>query len=81
MTTFKPFYDKIEVEPINKKSLIAVDTQQAPEKGKVISVGRNVEFVKPGDIIFFNAWGCSKTADGHYIITETSEVILGKEDD
>lgn len=79
-----PFYDKILIEPFVKESEIFSDTEAKIEAGKVIAIGSNVTFVKPGDILYFDSWGCSKTplVDGkeHYLITEDSQVILGKSD-
>lgn len=82
---FIPYYDKIVVEPIKQKTVIVSDSGNLQEKGKVIAVGECVDFVKVGDIIYFDAWGCGKTSpteDGveYYVVSDDSRVILGKED-
>lgn len=82
--TFIPFFDKIEIEPIGANQVIQTSESNFLEKGKVISVGDDVTFVKPGDIVYFDSWGCMKTPeiDGkvHYVVAETNQIILGKEE-
>jgi co-chaperonin GroES (HSP10) len=79
---FIPFPDKIEIRPLEKKGIIQSQQESFLEQGEVIAVGSSVTFVKPGDTICFDAWGCSKTPeiDGvqHYVVSESSQVILGK---
>lgn len=81
---FKPYYDKIEVKPLKKELMLTTPDQNLEEMGEVITVGERVLFVKPGDIVYFNAWGCSKTPeiDGeqHYLVPDHSDFILGKEE-
>lgn len=83
---FIPYYDKIEVEPFKPQNkVIKSEEQGLIEVGKVISVGEHVTFVKPGDVIYFDSWGCSKTPDFdgkiHYIVSTDNSVILGKQQD
>lgn len=76
-----PYYDKIVIEPIKRESFIESVDLPLQEVGTVISVGEQVDFCKPGDILLFSSWGCLKTEyDGstYYIVTEQSEFILGK---
>jgi len=82
--TFIPFHDKIQIKPVERKGIIESDTASLLEKGEVIAIGRDVTFVSPGDIIFFDAWGCLSTPEGadgikYWVVTESSGVILGKE--
>lgn len=82
MKTFIPFPDKIEVKPFKPEKAILSQNESLVEAGEVISVGSEVKFVKVGDTIYFDAWGCSKTPkiDGveHYVVQENTAVILGK---
>lgn len=82
MSKFVPFNDKIEVRPFKQDSIIASVDESLIEAGEVVAVGSDVTFVKPGDTLYFDAWGCSKTPeiDGerHYVVPEKSEIILGK---
>lgn len=79
---FIPFDDKIEIRPFQRKSVIQDGSNNFEEYGEVVSVGKDVVFVSPGDTVFFMSYGCSKTpeVDGvqHYIVPCTSEFILGK---
>ena len=79
----KPYYDKICIEPIKQETMLQADTNQFIEAGKVISIGRDVKFVKKGDLVYFSSWGVSKTPelDGkqYYVVSEHSDFILGKE--
>lgn len=79
---FTPYYDKIVVEPVIKEGVIQTNDEKFLEVGKVIAVGRDVDFVKVGEIISFDAWGCQKTAEyegkQYYVLTCNSQVILGK---
>lgn len=79
---FIPYFDKIHVKPFKAdKPIILSDQESVIEAGVVVAIGRDVTFVKVGDTIYFDAWGCSKTPeiDGerHYVVPEKSEVILG----
>lgn len=80
---FIPFRDKIEIEPFKVQGIIHTEETSLIERGRVVAVGSDVTFVKEGDVIYFDSWGCSKTpeVDGkrHYIITEKTDVILGKD--
>lgn len=79
---FTPFKDKIEVRPFKKESNILSDDETKVEAGEVVAVGDDVTFVKVGDILSFDSWGCMKTAEiegeFHYVVPENSHVILGK---
>lgn len=76
---FIPYNNKIEVEPITKETVIDQgDEKNLQEMGKVVSIGATVTFVKVGDTIFFDSWGCIKTADGRYVVPEDPNVIIGK---
>lgn len=81
---FIPYYDKIEVIPLKKDAMLLTPDQNKEERGEVVSIGRDVKFVKVGDILYFSSWGCTETqeVDGvkRYIIPEASEFILGKEE-
>ena len=80
---FVPYYDKIQIKPLDKKTVIQSQDKNLQERGEVIAVGRDVTFVEIGDILYFDSWGCSTTPeiDGvqHYVVSESSQVILGKE--
>ncbi len=82
MKKFIPFHDKIEVRPFKQEGIILSQEESLIEAGEVIAIGETVTFVKPGDTLYFDAWGCSKTpeVDGvrHYVVPEKSELILGK---
>lgn len=78
MKNFIPYKDKIVIEPLKKESVIKSDENSLIEAGTVIAVGADVTFVKPGDTLYFDAWGCSKTPNGDYVVTDRSECILGK---
>lgn len=82
MSKFIPFKDKIEVRPFTQKGIILDQEQSLIEAGEVVAIGSDVTFVKVGDTLYFDAWGCSKTPeqDGerHYVVPEKSEIILGK---
>lgn len=79
---FIPFDDKVVIEPIEKKGVIDTGEDRYLECGKVTAVGEFVDFLKVGDIVFFDAWGHAKTkdADGktYHIISCNEEVIFGK---
>ena len=80
---FIPYRDKIEIIPQKKVGIIkSQKTDDFVEYGEVVSVGENVTFVKAGDKVFFDSWGCMKTPkiDGveRYLVTESGSVILGK---
>jgi len=80
--TFVPHHKKIEIRPFKNETVIAAADQKFQEMGEVVAVGRDVEFVKVGDILVFTAHGVWETPeiDGekHYVVTEHDEYILGK---
>ncbi len=80
MKTFKPYYDKIEIKPLKREGVIMSDGNNLIEAGEVISIGDKVTFVKVGDTVYFDSWGCSKTPNDNYVVSERSEMILGKDE-
>lgn len=79
---FIPYTLKIVVEPFKKERLIASEEKQLIESGRVVDVGGGVDFVKVGDTVFFDSWGCTKVTDTdgveYYVVPQTFDVILGK---
>lgn len=83
MSKFIPFYNKIEVKPFKKESVIVQADESLIEVGEVVAIGERVTFVKVGDIIYFDSWGCTKTdynGEVHYVVPEDSNIILGKDE-
>ena len=80
---FRPYYDKIEIQPIEKKTAFAdAGDKKFYELGIVVAVGRDVTFLKEGDLVSFDSYGCAKTPkddDGieHYIVKVSDETIYG----
>lgn len=82
---FTPYHDKIVIKPIEKKNIIQTESGKLQERGEVIAVGVDVDFVKVGDHLFFDSWGCSKTApndegEEYYLVSDVPSVIYGKEE-
>lgn len=79
---FIPHPLKVEIKPHKKERIILAQDENLIEAGEVISVGDQVTFLKVGDIVFFDGWGCSKTPDVngiiHYVLSVNEDVILGK---
>ncbi len=81
---FIPYKDKIEVRPFKKEGIILSQEESLIEAGEVVAIGSDVTFVKVGDTVYFDAWGCSKTPESekdgerHYVVPENSNIILGK---
>jgi co-chaperonin GroES (HSP10) len=78
---FIPFADKIVVEPLEKKGVIVTGQEDFLEDGKVVDFGKDVDFVKKGDIIHFLSYGCSNFKfenKTYYIVSANNGVILGK---
>lgn len=75
---FIPYYNKIEIAPEDNSGPIRTGIESKKEKGIVVSIGRDVTFVKVGDTVYFDSWGCSMTADGNYIVSEDPNIIQGK---
>lgn len=79
---FIPYQGQVEIETIQKKSVIHGDDKELLEMGKVVAVGEGVTFLKIGDIVHFESYGCGKTApvDGivHYVVQVNESVIRGK---
>jgi chaperonin GroES len=75
--------DYIIIEPIKESNvsksgiLISSSEEVAPEKGKVISVGSEVEFISIGDIILFPTYGLSKIKfeDKEYLIIKDRDIF------
>lgn len=78
---FTPYYNNIEIKPLKKEGPFA-EENQFHEMGEVIAIGKNVDFVKVGDTVFFNAHGVFETPEiegvKHYVVPQDSEYILGK---
>lgn len=82
---FIPHYNKIEIKPLVKESVILTEDKKLVECGEVVAVGTDVKFVKVGDIVYFDSWVCSKTPkdkDGveHFVIPNSDIGILGKDE-
>lgn len=81
---FSPPKNKVEIEPIEDSKIIdRGDRRVFREGGKVISVGEDVTYVKPGDFLYFEDWGCTQTTPDpegktHWIVWVDEKVILGK---
>lgn len=82
---FTPYYDKIQIEPIKQDLMLVSEQNQYHEMGKVVSVGSKVKFVKKGDIVYFDSWGCKKTPEedgkSYYVISCSDTFILGKKNE
>ncbi len=80
---FIPFEGYAEIEPARNKTVIKSEDKDLLEKGTVLSVGAGVSFLKAGDIVHFDSWGCSKLVDSagkeRYVIQVNQTVIKGKE--
>lgn len=80
--TFIPYYNKIVFEPLKKDSIIANDKDSAIEAGTVISIGRDVDFVKEGDTIFFLSYGAEETPEyegkKYWTVAAESAFLMGK---
>jgi hypothetical protein len=81
--TFTPYAGKVEIEPMQTgEKFIMSDREEFPELGRVIQVGEGVGFVKPGDVIFFIAYGMEQTPDfegkTHYVVSMDSRFVIGK---
>lgn len=80
---FVPYGDKIEIRPIKDEGVFHSESENYEERGEVVSIGQHVEFVKPGDIVYFVAYGCLETpeVDGvkHYVVSDSPEFIIGKD--
>lgn len=79
---FIPFYDKIEIRPLDSSGVIQ-SSDRFEEVGEVIAVGRDVKDFREGDIVCFVSHGCWKTpkdSDGvtHYVVPVNSQFILGQ---
>lgn len=78
-----PFYDKAVVEPIIEENIIKNPSGTGFKyAGKVVAIGRDVQFLKVGDTVFFMPHARWETSDiegkKYHLITEDSEFILGK---
>lgn len=81
-SNFIPHYNKIEIIPLEKEGFFKTE-QNLEERGLVVAIGLDVDFVNKGDIVYFSSWGLMITPEvngiKHYIIPCTEEFILGKE--
>lgn len=79
---FIPHPGKVEIETIERDSVILSDTSKYEEMGRVLSVGEGVTWLKAGDVVFFLAYGVEQTPeyDGkvHYVVPATEKFIIGK---
>lgn len=81
---FIPAPGKVVVEPHENKNIIERgDIKIYRESGKVLAVGEGVTFVKNGDILFFEDYGCVQTQvdpDGktYWIVWMDEKIVLGK---
>lgn len=78
---FIPFKDKIVIEPIEKKGIIETGEKMFLESGKVIDFGTEVDFVKKGDIVHFQAYGCTEIKHenkSYWVVSTANGIILGK---
>lgn len=79
---FIPYDNKIQVKPIVKESNLLSDDEKLIQAGEVIAIGKDVTFVKIGDVIEFDSWGCQKTTDHtgehFYVVPEDKNIIIGK---
>lgn len=87
---FRPIQDRVVIlEDDNllssTSSIILVQTNNKSNKsGKVISVGSEVENIKPGDCVIFTAFTPNKVMDGdktYYIMREPDILAFVKEDE
>lgn len=80
---FYPFDDQVEIIPFKSGRVLSGEEKATLEAGEVIAVGKSVTFLKVGDIVHFEAFGCSKTVDvvdgkEHFVVSVNSHVIRGK---
>ena len=83
--SFKPLMDRVLVELIEdekktESGIIIPDTaKEKPQRGKVVSVGEDVELVKEGDEVIFAKYSGNelKFDNKDYIVLKEDE-ILGK---
>ncbi len=84
---FVPAYDRVEVKPLGKESVIIDDKQELVELGEIVSVGNihldssNYQFYNIGDILAFEGWGCTKIiykGEDRWVVSTDKNVILGK---
>lgn len=79
---FKPHRSRIEIIPEKKPEGPLLDTMdEYRAKGTVVSVGRDVEDYKPGDIVLFRDFAMIESAEHEgktvFTIPDSDEVILG----
>lgn len=85
--SFKPFPGKVEIEPIDKETLILSDDRKYEEMGRVITIAEFLEGYKGvcvptiGDVIFFLAYGVEETPEfngqTHYVVPWDERFIIG----
>jgi co-chaperonin GroES (HSP10) len=78
-----PFGRRIYIKPDETSTLIQTpDDRKKLVRGTVISIGEEVEYVEPGDILIFTSWGVDEIEiEGvkHYFLMESDEFILSRE--
>ena len=81
MNNFIPYYDKVVISPIETGSILMEDKKYYTQ-GKVIDIGRDAEFLRKGDIVFFEPYGFTETDEyegvKHFVLAEKAQFILGK---
>lgn len=80
---FKVPANKVEIEPLKLDKIISQEKDSLIEAGKVLQVGEGVTYVKEGDQIYFEGWGCTQTPPDpegktHWVLWMNEKVILGK---
>lgn len=82
---FIPAPSRIEVKPLKKIGVIMDTKDQLVEMGEVVSLGKGCEgfFLKIGDIVAFEGWGCTKITykgEDKWLVKADPDVVLGKYD-
>ena len=79
---YEPLFNHILVKPIKSESFLEGELKPIEEKGVVIKIGDECDYVNVGDVLLFNSWGVNKTPGGeYYVIPEDKEFILCKIDE
>lgn len=78
-----PYKNRIVVKPFQQESILSESDGPIVEAGEVLAVGDGVEWLAIGDIVYFDRYGCSKTAKRddveYYTVLVSEDTILGKE--
>lgn len=76
-----PYGKNIYIDPDIEQGTLITSTKSIVERGKVLAVGSEVTFVKPGDVILFSGWGANKVViegKDYYFVAEHEQFLLGK---